>query len=115
MWTAQDIDIAEEEDWARLAQDIQQWLIGAQDMLSPEARDWGRDAFWMAFIGAHPLFPGGTLPQWDPRISMEGSFMEKYVAGGFASKFSDATILRERLWETLLAHVVAADAIASHP
>lgn len=40
---------------------------------------WGRDAFWMAFVAAHPDFPRGSWPLWNSRISLEGAFIESWT------------------------------------
>ncbi|KAG2132740.1 uncharacterized protein EDB93DRAFT_1309333 [Suillus bovinus] len=38
-------------------------------------------AFWMAFIAANPDFPRGPWPNWNPKISLEGKFIESWTGG----------------------------------
>jgi hypothetical protein len=40
---------------------------------------WGWDAFWLTFVAAYPFFPRGTWPMWDPRIPLEGAFIEQWL------------------------------------
>ncbi|KAG1764376.1 hypothetical protein EV702DRAFT_982086 [Suillus placidus] len=40
---------------------------------------WGRDAFWLAFVAAHPSFLMGKWLMWDPRIPLEGWFIEQWL------------------------------------
>jgi len=38
-----------------------------------------REFFWMSFVAAFPLFPFGNWPNWDPRISLQGSFISYWM------------------------------------
>jgi hypothetical protein len=40
---------------------------------------WGWDTFWLAFIAAFPFFPRGMWPLWNPRVPLEGAFIEKWL------------------------------------
>jgi hypothetical protein len=76
---------------------------------------WGREAFWIAFIAAHPLFPLGSWFMWDSKISLEGSFiqswMDRLCVDGLEADSKDVvsfpeglppealSIIRAELWE----------------
>ncbi|KAI6028149.1 hypothetical protein EDC04DRAFT_2573004, partial [Pisolithus marmoratus] len=66
--------------WARLLKDIECWLVDEVDTSHPQW-EWGLDTFWMAFIGAFPMFPGGKWHHWDPRIPLEGQFIQGWLNG----------------------------------
>ncbi|KAG2104654.1 uncharacterized protein F5147DRAFT_775476 [Suillus discolor] len=63
-----------QDDWAKLSKEIEGWLVELDTELSQWM--WGRDTFWLTFIAAYPFFPRGTWPMWDPRIPLEGTFIE---------------------------------------
>ncbi|KAG1855231.1 hypothetical protein F4604DRAFT_2042428 [Suillus subluteus] len=63
-------------DWQIVSQKIQEWLTSEVDTKS-SLWTWGRDAFWLAFVAAYPSFPTGQWPMWDPRIPLEGEFIEQ--------------------------------------
>ncbi|KAG2112494.1 hypothetical protein BD769DRAFT_1630180 [Suillus cothurnatus] len=63
--------------WAELSVTIQSWLVALEDTMTPEWT-WGRDAFWYAFVAANPDFPSGRWLLWDPRIPLEGQFIEEW-------------------------------------
>ncbi|KAG2087714.1 uncharacterized protein F5147DRAFT_541346, partial [Suillus discolor] len=64
--------------WAVLSKNIEGWLIDEVDS-ETQLWTWGRDAFWLAFIAAYPLFPKGIWPKWNPRIPLEGVFVERWL------------------------------------
>ncbi|KAJ8582621.1 hypothetical protein M405DRAFT_708070, partial [Rhizopogon salebrosus TDB-379] len=64
--------------WAALSKDIEGWLAVEVDA-EMQLWTWGRDAFWLAFVVAYPLFPRGSWPKWDPRIPLEGTFIEQWL------------------------------------
>ncbi|KAG1873403.1 hypothetical protein C8R48DRAFT_544712, partial [Suillus tomentosus] len=64
--------------WAELSGTIQSWLVALEDTMTPEWT-WGRDTFWYAFVAANPDFPGGKWVFWNPRIPLEGQFIEEWV------------------------------------
>ncbi|KAG2098945.1 uncharacterized protein F5147DRAFT_548334, partial [Suillus discolor] len=65
-------------DWQTVYRQIQEWLTTEVDTES-SLWTWGRDAFWLAFVAAYPSFPMGKWPMWDPRIPLEGSFIEHWL------------------------------------
>ncbi|KAG2106475.1 hypothetical protein BD769DRAFT_1393165 [Suillus cothurnatus] len=71
-------DYVNQADWETVAQQIQEWVTTEVDTESP-LWTWGRDAFWLAFVAAHLSFPMGKWPMWDPRIPLEGSFIEEWI------------------------------------
>lgn len=74
-------DWTDSQQWATLSNEIECWLINeVQDSSLPQWT-WGRDAFWLAFIAAHPSFPGGRWSAWDPRIPLEGTFITEWLSG----------------------------------
>ena len=40
---------------------------------------WARDAYWIAFVGAHPDFPGGEWPSWNTAVGMGGVFITRWM------------------------------------
>ncbi|KAG2116395.1 hypothetical protein DEU56DRAFT_840241 [Suillus clintonianus] len=69
-----------EASWSVLARQVETWLVDTiRDVRAPEWA-WGCDAFWMAFIAANPDFPRGPWPNWNPKISLEGKFIESWTA-----------------------------------
>ena len=74
-------DWTDSQQWAMLSNEIKCWLINeVQDSSLPQWT-WGRDAFWLAFIAAHPSFPGGRWSAWDLRILLEGTFITEWLSG----------------------------------
>ncbi|KAG1720087.1 hypothetical protein EDB19DRAFT_1605755, partial [Suillus lakei] len=71
-------DSVDRAHWESVSQKIQDWLTTEVDTES-SLWTWGHDAFWLAFIAAHPSFPMGKWPMWDPRIPLEGSFIEQWL------------------------------------
>lgn len=63
------------QQWATLAKGIENWLVANIRSSALSEWSWGRDTFWMAFVGAHLMFPGGSWAFWDPRIPLEGTFI----------------------------------------
>ncbi|KAG1878922.1 hypothetical protein F4604DRAFT_1537481, partial [Suillus subluteus] len=63
--------------WSQLSEQIQHWLVTIPS--DSQHWTWGRDAFWLAFVGACPDFPGGSWLRWDMRIPLEGQFIEQWV------------------------------------
>ncbi|KAG2129940.1 hypothetical protein DEU56DRAFT_695253, partial [Suillus clintonianus] len=68
---------ADSYHWSQLSDQIQRWLV----TIPAESQHWtwGRDAFWLAFVGACPDFPSGRWPRWDARIPLEGQFIEHWL------------------------------------
>lgn len=65
-------------EWATLSKEIEEWLVNDVDTRS-QLWTWGCDAFWLTFVAAYPLFPRGKWPMWDPRIPVEGIFIQKWL------------------------------------
>ncbi|KAG1875772.1 hypothetical protein F4604DRAFT_1496323, partial [Suillus subluteus] len=74
----QHFDYSDQAKWASLMKDIEGWLV-AQVNCQTQLWTWGCDAFWLAFIAAYPSFPMGSWPKWDPRIPLEGTFIEQWL------------------------------------
>ncbi|KAG1783424.1 hypothetical protein EV702DRAFT_959444 [Suillus placidus] len=64
-------------DWEMLSKRIEAWLIELDTELPQWT--WGRDMFWLTFIAAFPAFPRGTWHMWNPRILLEGAFIEQWL------------------------------------
>ena len=62
-----------------------------------------REFFWMAYVGAFPMFPYGDWPVWDPRISMEGDFISYWIADFKTQEMTPDVIKMtgEFIWEEL--------------
>ncbi|KAG1892323.1 hypothetical protein F4604DRAFT_1532164, partial [Suillus subluteus] len=71
-------DYINQADWQTVSHKIQEWLTTEVDAES-SLWTWGCDAFWLTFVGGYPSFPLGKWPMWDPRIPLEGSFIEKWL------------------------------------
>ncbi|KAH9913801.1 uncharacterized protein BXZ73DRAFT_55299, partial [Epithele typhae] len=67
------------EDWQAMSERISDWLLSQVQDRSSALWTWGREAFWIAFIAAHPLFPGGEWPRWSPEIALDGVFVRHWV------------------------------------
>ncbi|KIM60205.1 hypothetical protein SCLCIDRAFT_124746 [Scleroderma citrinum Foug A] len=93
------------QDWWQLAQCIQDWLINIPH--DSQQWTWGCDVFWLAFVGAHPMFPLGRWSFWDMRIPLEGPYIEDLVqssvTGGRTNQ--DKTTLLEQTWLEFCSHV----------
>ena len=93
------------QDWWQLAQRIQDWLLNIPR--DSQQWTWGRDVFWLAFVGAHPNFPLERWSLWDTRIPLEGPYIEDLVqssvTGGRTNQ--DKTTLLEQTWVEFCSHV----------
>ncbi|KAH7931054.1 hypothetical protein BV22DRAFT_985002, partial [Leucogyrophana mollusca] len=69
---------SDQNHWTVLAHNIQDWLV-TMAHLESQQWTWGRDAFWLAFVAANPEFPNGKWAEWDPRIPLEGEFIERWM------------------------------------
>ncbi|KAI6111324.1 hypothetical protein F5141DRAFT_1063630 [Pisolithus sp. B1] len=74
-------DCTDPQQWDILSKEIECWLVNEVQNSSLSIWMWGRDAFWLAFIGANPTFPSGRWSAWDPRIPLEGTFIEEWLSG----------------------------------
>ncbi|KAI5989689.1 hypothetical protein EDD15DRAFT_2139343, partial [Pisolithus albus] len=72
-------DFTDPRQWATLSKEIECWLVNKVQDSSLPYWTWGKDAFWLTFIGAHPRFPDGEWSVWDPRIPVEGTFIEEWL------------------------------------
>ncbi|KAG2065608.1 hypothetical protein BDR04DRAFT_984712, partial [Suillus decipiens] len=64
-------------DWEMLSKQIEKWPIELDTELLQWI--WGCNIFWLTFIAAFPSFPRGTWHMWDPRILLEGAFIEQWL------------------------------------
>jgi hypothetical protein len=96
-------------DWQMVSQNIQEWLTSEVDTRSA-MWTWGRDAFWLAFVAAYPSFPNGQWPMWDPRIPLEGEFIEQWLerSGGDSAgedlAFDEVASVSD-IWDDFCKHV----------
>ncbi|KIK21125.1 hypothetical protein PISMIDRAFT_24028 [Pisolithus microcarpus 441] len=74
-------DCTDPQQWDTLSKEIECWLVDEVHNSSLPMWMWGRDAFWLTFIGTHPRFPNGRWSAWDPRIPLEGTFIEEWLGG----------------------------------
>ncbi|KIK36599.1 hypothetical protein CY34DRAFT_16279 [Suillus luteus UH-Slu-Lm8-n1] len=96
-------------DWQMVSQKIQEWLTTEVDTRS-SLWTWGRDTFWLAFVAAYPSFPSGQWPMWDPRIPLEGEFIEQWLAQSGGDSVGEDSALNEALsvsdiWDDFCKHV----------
>ena len=40
---------------------------------------WARDAYWIAYVGAHPEFPGGEWQAWNSDLDLDGVFITAWI------------------------------------
>ncbi|KAJ3002668.1 hypothetical protein NUW54_g5725 [Trametes sanguinea] len=74
-----DFDFRNSRSWATLADRVADWLIAVvADTRSP-VWTWGREAFWITFVGAHPRFPDGEWPNWPCEIMLDGTFITYWM------------------------------------
>ncbi|KAG2047830.1 hypothetical protein BDR06DRAFT_848817, partial [Suillus hirtellus] len=71
-------DYVNRADWETVTQQIQEWVT-TEVATESSLWMWGCNAFWLAFIAAYPSFLMGKWPMWDPRIPLEGSFIEEWL------------------------------------
>ncbi|KAI6006653.1 hypothetical protein F5J12DRAFT_832058 [Pisolithus orientalis] len=99
--------------WATLSKDIKWWLVNDVQMTSIPQWACGHDAFWLAYIAAHPTFPNGSWSVWDPRIPMEGQFIEEWLnddgingsTDGMSSNETTEHTLLFNIWESFSRHI----------
>ncbi|KIK72052.1 hypothetical protein PAXRUDRAFT_800254 [Paxillus rubicundulus Ve08.2h10] len=65
--------------WAVLTKEIKHWPVNKVCAPHPQWT-WGHEAFWLTFIGANPMFPGGRWFPWDFQIPLEGPFIEEWLS-----------------------------------
>ena len=97
----QTFDYTSPAEWAVLSKQIEEWLVGEVDTRS-QLWTWGRDAFWLAFVAAYPLFPGGNWRKWDTRVPLEGTFIVEWM-----KRSSDIDIENDESVANLLGHIWA--------
>ncbi|KAI6137640.1 hypothetical protein BKA82DRAFT_4023370 [Pisolithus tinctorius] len=96
--------------WIGLCKDIERWLVEDVNTSYPQW-EWGRDAFWMAFIGSYPMFPDGKWHHWDPDIPLDGQFIRDWLntdENKMENESGSVTSLEHTLsivWETFCRHV----------
>ena len=66
-------------NWVTLLKEIEQWLVASVQETTVPQWTWGRDAFWLAYIGAYPSFPSDKWEPWNPNIPLEGPFIEEWL------------------------------------
>ncbi|KAI6140157.1 hypothetical protein BKA82DRAFT_157315 [Pisolithus tinctorius] len=88
--------------WATLSKDIERWLMNDVWTTSVPQWAWGRDAFWLAYIAAHPIWS-----VWDPRIPMEGQFIEEWLNDDGTNGSADGIrhLLLSNIWESFSRHI----------
>lgn len=97
-------------DWQIVSQKIQEWLTSEVDTKS-SLWTWGRDAFWLTFVAAYPSFPTGQWPMWDPRIPLEGEFIEQWLkrsgddSAGEDSAIDEGLVSVSDIWEDFCKHM----------
>jgi len=102
-----DFDSSSFQDWKLLSQKIESWLVSAVPVHSQQWT-WGHDTFWLAFVAAHPSFPGGPWPMWNSNIPLEGEFIEGWIndGGGLQGPaVSGKMSIRQCIWAEFSRHV----------
>ncbi|KAI6137708.1 hypothetical protein BKA82DRAFT_170311 [Pisolithus tinctorius] len=66
--------------WLELSKGIERWLVDIVQVTNVPEWTWGRDVFWLAYIGAYSAFPCGKWEPWNPIIPLEGQFIEEWLA-----------------------------------
>ncbi|KAF8417183.1 hypothetical protein L210DRAFT_3462180 [Boletus edulis BED1] len=90
------------DHWLVLLKEIERWLVN--DIRSPTIPQWtwGRDTFWLAFIGAYPSFPNERWEQWNPDIPLEGQFIEEWLTRDGIDGSTQATL--SHIWDEFCRH-----------
>src|SRR5207245_2958563 len=97
-------DFLNREDWQRLAQDIHNWFLTVPP--ASQQWTWGREAFWFAYVAAHPSFPHGRWPLWNPKIPLEGPFIEKWISRKFEPVVAkEPRQVLSQIWLEFLSHI----------
>ncbi|KAG1744930.1 uncharacterized protein EDB91DRAFT_1246458 [Suillus paluster] len=100
----QHFDYCDQATWAALSKDIKGWLATEVDT-ETQLWTWGHDAFWLAFIVAHPLFPRGSWPMWDSHIPLEGTFIEQWLEqSGNTTVMAGEQDIRGDIWAEFCRH-----------
>ncbi|KAI0706397.1 hypothetical protein C8Q76DRAFT_800838 [Earliella scabrosa] len=68
----------DDNGWIKLYHSIATWMTWHLEVGSL-AWVWARDAYWIAFVGAHPEFPGGKWPSWDSAVGLDGVFICRWM------------------------------------
>ncbi|KAG1894218.1 uncharacterized protein F5891DRAFT_961900, partial [Suillus fuscotomentosus] len=89
-------DYTNRANWQTVSQQIQEWLTTKVDTES-SLWTWGCDVFWLAFVGAYPSFPTGKWPMWDPRIPLEGSFIEQWLEHSNDSSVDEEALAQDNV------------------
>ncbi|KAK1226717.1 protein kinase [Marasmius sp. AFHP31] len=100
------------ESWTTMYKSIGQWMAAfsvCRDV--SEDWQWGREAYWMAFTAAFPHFPNGDWSDWDPRIKLDGPFMQEWLGRETGEEDGEKTTgcleaeAREDIWRCFHQHV----------
>jgi hypothetical protein len=65
--------------WITLNLDISDWLTTIVRDQRRQEWAWGQDLFWLMFVAAYLTFPLSPWPLWDPRIPLEGHFIQHWI------------------------------------
>ncbi|KAJ3485680.1 hypothetical protein NLI96_g4775 [Meripilus lineatus] len=74
-----------QEPWQDLAEGISSWLTQVVVHRFSPFWKYGAELFWMAYVAAHPFFPGRpgagvpSWPEWDARILFQGDFVDEWL------------------------------------
>ena len=83
-----------------LADAIQDWLVAEDASFRRKAlRQWGTEAFWIAFTAAYPAFPHGEWPRWNTQIGMEGQYIQSWLESMSNGDGLDALEPSNDAWE----------------
>jgi hypothetical protein len=95
-----DFNHEDRTQWMVLADSIQDWLAAEESLLQGnELWKWGTEAFWVAFTAAYPAFPHGEWPRWNPKINMEGKYIESWLENLSDDDDLEADGLSNEVWE----------------
>lgn len=104
----QSFDPVDCDCWASLAHKVEDWLTTVVVDTQTQEWAWGCELFWMAFVAAYPKFPQLPWPNWDPRIPIDGAFIQgrlQRVTGCGVEALDpeivneDVAVLRRDIWE----------------
>ncbi|KAG2150280.1 uncharacterized protein EDB93DRAFT_1084299 [Suillus bovinus] len=90
--------------WLQLSEKIQHWLVTIPAV--SQHWTWGHNAFWLAFVGACPDFPCSQWPMWDPRIPLEGQFIEHWLDADNLGGDQIGENLLDHIWTEFCAHAM---------
>ncbi|KAI0757488.1 hypothetical protein C8Q80DRAFT_1116613 [Daedaleopsis nitida] len=90
--------------WIQLHHDIVQWMLSCLIDRESKTWEWARNAYWIAFVRAHPEFLQGEWGMWDYRVGFDGRFIKQWIKqrAGIPDGWKGSADI---VWEEMLARL----------